>query len=209
MMRVNLADFRINYLYYLLPVDNMESVCRNGLLSHNNAHQRGLVRRDIADPRVNSLRANKDALGVPLHDYVPLYFTPKNPMLYRRREIQEDIAILCLDKDLLFREGVIFSDGNAASNRTRFFDDIQYLSILDWSCIRAVRWYGFPDGRRKRCAEVLVPNGIPFTDIQRIIVRNQQTLQEIDRALQTETSPESRARIRIEPEIQLRWYFEE
>ena len=201
MMRASLADFRVNYLYYLLPVENMESVCRNGLLSHNSAHRSGLVRRDIADPRVNSLRANKSALGRPLHDYVPLYFTPKNPMLYRRRAIQEDIAILCLDKDLLFQDGVIFSDGNAASNRTRFFDDIQYLSMLDWSCIRAVRWNGFPDGRRKRCAEVLVPDHVPFGDIQRIIVQSQQTLSEVNRAVENDTGSNSRARVRVEPEI--------
>lgn len=206
---VNLENYRINYLYYLLPVDNMESVCRRGLLSHNSVRQQGLAHRDIADQQVNNRRAGKEVFGRPLHDYVPLYFTPKNPMLYRRREMQEDIVILCLDKNLIFRDGAIFTDGNAASIRTAFYDDIRYISMLDWTCIRAVRWNGIPDGTRKRCAEVLVPNQVPFNDIQRIVVKGQRALSEVYLALQSKIDNDGDVRVQVEPEIQLRWYFED
>ena len=107
-----------------------------------------------------------------MHDYVPLYFNPRNPMLYRRKEIQDDIAILAVNRQALTWRGVWFTDGNAASNATKFYYDLDDLSRLDWNCIRAEYWNQYDDGTRKRCAEVLVPNVIYPRWIEAIIVRD-------------------------------------
>ena len=191
-------QYRINYLYYLVHVDNMLSIHRRGLLSHNVAHGRGFVTTDIADQDVVGRRAVKEVFGKPLHDYVPTYFTPKNPMLFRRREIQDDIVILCLDRDLLLQDGTIFSDGNAASGGTSFFNDLRFIGKLDFDCIRAERWSDFEDGRRKRCAEVLVPDGIPFDKIEQIVLRTEVTRPRLPDALQT----------RKNVLVDSRWYFD-
>ena len=199
MVRADFQRYKINYLYYLAHIDNIPSMCRHGLLSHNKAHGHGYVQEDIADPNVVSLRNEKVVFGRPLHDYVPLYFTPKNPMLYRRRNMQNRVAILCLDSDLLLLEDAVFSDGNAASLYTDFFNDLADLSKLDWDCIRSERWDSFLQGRRRRCAEVLVPGRIPFERVERIIVRTHGTRHELNASLSTGQQ--------VMAEVRPRWYF--
>ena len=189
--------YRIAYLYHLTHIANLRSIWDLGLLSHDRAHdQTGPV--DIADPQVIALRAELQdtVFGRALHDYVPLYFTPKNPMLYRRRAIQPELAMLCFSKDVLLLDGAVFTDGNAASRRTRFFDDYQRLDQLDWDCIRAVRWTEFPDGRRKRCAEVLVPDGLGREHLQLVAVSNAAAAQAAQDVL-------TRRPVRVEPT----WFF--
>ena len=176
----NYSRYRIDFLYHITHVDNMPSIREHGLLSHNAAQQAGLVSVDISDPNVQERRADKSVFGRPLHDYVPLYFNPKNPMLSVRRERQDNLVILFLDRELLVQDGVVFSDGNAASGPTNFFNDVSRLADLDWACIQEGYWNDYEDGTRIRCAEVLVPEAIPFTKIQSIRVRTAQTREHFD-----------------------------
>ena len=93
-------------------------------------------------------------------------------MLSRRREIQSKLAILCINKSALLFDGAVFTDGNAASRDTEFFGDCRHLDQLDWACIRAPYWNDFPDGKRKRCAEVLVPDRLGPEQFNGVIVSN-------------------------------------
>lgn len=173
------AEYRrygIEFLYHLTHVDNMPSILKHGLLSHNDA--RGLVMEDLSDLDVQDRRANHPPLDDrrPLHDYVCLYFNPRNPMLYRRREHQDDIVILCLDRRLLEQSSTFFTDGNAAAGATKFFNHPQDLAKLDWDYIQKREyWNNSEDGKRKRCAEILVPDAIPFDEVRRVCVRTDST----------------------------------
>ncbi len=149
----------IDYLYHMTYIDNLASIIENGLLSHNEAYRQGLIEADISDPDVQDIRANiKDPFhNRPLHEYVPLYFSPRNPMLYKRREIQEDIVILGLDPQILYESNILFTDGNAAASETFFYNDIQMLGQLPWKSIRARYWKDdIENGKRIKCAEVLI-----------------------------------------------------
>ena len=42
-------------------------------------------------------------------------------MLYKRKEMQEDIVILGLDPNLLFEPNILITDGNAAARETSFY----------------------------------------------------------------------------------------
>ena len=165
--------YGITFLYHLTHIENLQSIWNLGLLSHNRAHDQ-TDPRDIADPEVITIRSGRreTVFDRPLHDYVPLYFTPTNPMLSRRREIQSQLAILCISKSVLLFDGAVFTDGNAASADTRFFGDCGYLDQLDWACIRAPYWTDFLDGKRKRCAEVLVPERLGLEHLQCVVVSN-------------------------------------
>jgi ssDNA thymidine ADP-ribosyltransferase, DarT len=158
----------IDYLYHMTYIDNFASIIQNGLLSHNEAYRQGLIEADISDPNVQDIRANTvdPFYDRPLHDYVPLYFSPRNPMLYRRREIQEDIIILGLDPRLLSEPDIIFTDGNAAASETFFYTGISMLKQLPWNSIRARSWTDIEDGKRIKCAEVLVHSRIEPNRIQ-------------------------------------------
>ena len=195
------SRYGIDFLYHFTHVDNMPSIRERGLLSHNAAQQAGLVSADISDPNVQERRADKSVFGRPLHDYVPLYFNPKNPMLFVRRGIQDHLVILFFDRELLVQDGVVFTDGNAASDSTNFFTDVSRLDDLDWDCIRAEYWNDYPDGTRIRCAEVLVPDAIPFTKIQRIRVRTSATRDRFDLLMRETRSGQRPPPVGVEPDL--------
>lgn len=158
----------IKYLYHMTAISNLRSILEHGLLSHKEAHRLGLVMMDISDPEVQRRRDDKkDTIyNRFLHDYVPLYFSPRNPMLYRRREIQKNIVILEINPEVIFKANTVFSDGNAASKGTNFYNDVAMLDNLRWNIINALNWSDFPDGRRIKCAEVLV---YPKIDVKNLV----------------------------------------
>jgi hypothetical protein len=152
----HIRQFGITYLYHMTSITNLDSILRHTLLSHNEAHRRGLVSVDISDPDVQDRRSRKSIDNLPLHDYVCLYFSPRNPMLYRRKDQQLEIILLGIDPCVLLDEHTIFSDGNAASGPTHFYKGISQLAQLPWDVINAQYWTDFEDGKRMKCAEVLV-----------------------------------------------------
>lgn len=160
----------IDYLYHMTYIDNLTSIINNGLLSHNEAYRQRLIETDISDPNVQDIRARTvdPFYERPLHEYVPLYFSPRNPMLYRRQDIQEDIVILGLEAQLLCEANILFTNGNAAASRTIFYRGTQMLDQLPWDSIRARSWIDIEDGRRIKCAEVLVYPKIEPNRIQKI-----------------------------------------
>jgi hypothetical protein len=76
-------------------------------------------------------------------------------MLYRRREIQADIFILVISTQVLDHHQHVFTDGNAASRDT-FFSASRDVINNSIDVLHAKHWNDFEDGKRKRCAEVLV-----------------------------------------------------
>jgi hypothetical protein len=163
----------INALYHMTHVDNLLSILEYGLMAHGNAYQV----KDISNHQVNRRRSRCEPIyGYPIHSYVPFYINPKNAMLYALREMQDDIIILVFDKGVIEGRGVLFTDGNASSDETYFSNDLSKLSILlDWRVLRATKWNSFLDGRRKRMAEVLVPNRVGGDRLKKIICNTQAT----------------------------------
>ena len=194
---MELRSYGIRYLYHITHLRNLKSIATHGLLSHNRAHTAHSP-ADISGPDVQERRARRDPIyQKPLHDYVPLYFRARNPMLYRRRDRQSELAVLCVDRRVMQNPGVIFTDGNAASNRTSFYSDLTDLDKLDWDCLKAEYWPDFEDGGRKRCAEVLVPELIPFDAVGRIVVQNE------DARAAARAATSSHLDIPVKPE----WFF--
>ena len=197
MLDLRREPYKIEHLYHMTSVDNLRSIIEYGLLSHNRAHREGYVISDISLQEVNDRRGYKSVYGRPLHGYVPLYFNPRNPMLAYRRALQDNIAILYLDKSLLFQDDTVFADGNAANNATAFYRDLQDLDRLDWHCINypGNNWHIIENGRqvtrvenrRKRCAEVLIPDIIPAHFIEQVAVRTRATLLALDEIVKQQT----------------------
>lgn len=162
-----LNDFGISYLYHMTHKSNLENIMKNGLVSHNIAHSKGFIKTDISDTGVNNRRSK-------IHNFVPFYINPKNPMLYKRKKIQSDIIILCIDRKV-FQEDSKFTDGNAASNSTKFYSHINDLEKLNWSIINSNYWNDFIDGKRIRCAEILIANDVRTENIKKIFCFNSET----------------------------------
>ena len=173
----------IQSVFHITKVDNLLGIAQFGLQSRNRAWSLHNP-TDISLPSVQYLRQDKrdPIYDRPLHDYVPLYFRARNPMLYRLKTQQPRLSVLYVDSKVLLGARVVFTDGNAASKETKFFNGLDDLRQIDWDCLQAENWTSFPDGKRKRCAEVLVPDQVPYDLISRVVVSNNKAKDESEEA---------------------------
>lgn len=178
----NNQAFNISKIEHMVHHKNLENVLRSGLLSHKLAHEQGLIKEDISMPEVQNLRSNKQIqVGdrvFQLHEFVPFYFNTRNPMLYRRRNIQNELVILCVDASVLNQEHTIFSDGNAANRPTKFFKGSSNLPNVPFELIFGGSWNSEDEAVkkenvRKMCAEVLVYPSVSVDLIRAIVCPNQ------------------------------------
>lgn len=156
-------------LWHMTSRENVATIMQNGLLSRHQMQQSALEMVDISDATVQNHRVAKGARnGMTLHDYVPLYLRAQNPMLFCRRSHNPTLCLLEIDLHACLQEGVLFTDGNAASRGTCFYDRLSDLRFLDWEALNASYWNDVQDGKRKRCAEVLVPHHLSAGFIVRV-----------------------------------------
>lgn len=152
-------------LYHFTHITNLRGIREHGLLSQRAMALRGLRAVDISDPDVQRWRDRPEPIfGCPIHEYVPLYFNPKNAMLYKRRELRMELVILAVPLVKAQEHVYIFTDGNAASGSTVFSLDMETSKTSD-AVLKAGYWSELPDGKRRRCAEVLVHEQVPMADI--------------------------------------------
>ncbi len=150
----------VKELHYIVPIANVASIVRHGLMSHNKAKR--LIHRSVAMVEIQEKRDRKVVPGgLPLHDYVNLYFCARNPMLFKRREQHEELCVLRISTAVLDLPGAVISDGNAASGWTAFYPSPSGLAELNPEDLFAERWTD-PDPilewnkKRRKCAELLV-----------------------------------------------------
>jgi len=172
--------FKVSCIYHITHRNNINRILEKGILSHSESHRLGLNSIDISDPGAQRWRERSDnPHGKKIHEFAPFYINPKNPMLYVRRNLQNELCIL--EISLLALEGnqYLITDGNAASRDTQFFDSVESLNGLPWDVLCAKYWNDFSDGRRKRCAEVLIYPKVSPNMIHRIHCCSQETLNSI------------------------------
>jgi hypothetical protein len=157
--------------FLMCHLDNLESILRLGLLAKRNLGGMRPAPRSIAEPDVQALRANiflLDQAGRrPLQDYVPLYFAVRTPMLYSRREIQDEIALIEMVPDVLDSSGVVCSDGNAAAQGLQFDSrgvraqvDVSVVRTPDGTCERRYQPAGYAPPARPRSGFYAGPHAL-------------------------------------------------
>ena len=160
------------YLFYMAPRKNAPWIALSGVFSYNriNTSDFSQFLQSIADPFVNNRRDSLQIEEKPLHDYVPLYWATHTPMQYVVKLPQDQLVFFVLEAaQILKLSGVITTDGNAASNDTKFFRGDGALPHLDWEIIQTPNCWS-REYKRKKCAEVLVPDKIEPTLIRQICV---------------------------------------
>src|SRR5438034_5534392 len=89
---------RVTELYYISDVRNLPSIAKSGLLCHSAAAKVAHV--SVANEDVQARRARLTVpKGLSLHEYVNLYFNPRNAMLYTlvRNTPPQGLCVLGLD----------------------------------------------------------------------------------------------------------------
>lgn len=173
-----LRSHRIDSIWYISHVENLASILEHGILSNSKSREIITNSTDISDPGAQRWRDRKESVySRSIHDYTPLYLNVRNPMLYVKRKINSSLCLIEVSVEIINTRKCVISDGNAASRETKFYaKDNQDLNIF-WDVLSAEYWSNFPDGKRKRCAEVLVYPCVDKQFIRRIHFHSYDTLQ--------------------------------
>jgi len=177
----------VEALYYICHIENLPSIIKDGILCYNKAQK--LKHQVIHDPFVQERRKNKKIpAGGRLHDYANLYFNPRNAMMYKKKDLHQEICILIIDPKILNATNVIISDMNASSDYARFYSpkeldklDGELIFARDWRHSNPIEYW-----RRKSavCAEVLVPNFVPSTFIIGVYVSCNESRERVTHLLE-------------------------
>ena len=121
----------VKELHYITHIDNLRSISQYGILCYRKAKK--VLRQSIADPEIQKRREKVVIPGGKrkLHDYVNLYFNARNPMMFKRKDMHEELAVLRIDSAILDEFEVVISDGNAASDYAKFHTSPGGLKYLD------------------------------------------------------------------------------
>lgn len=153
-------------LHFITPYENVASICKLGLLSNDLSVE--VPHDSVALEGVQDLREGVQVAGRRLHSYANLYFWARNPMLYRRYQVEgrRDLCVLSVATAVLDLPNVVVTDRNAAKSWHRAeYASTNGLAIVDRERTFA-QWWTHADQleyeRRKTAtqAEVLVPDRI-------------------------------------------------
>lgn len=170
-----MRSFPPEELYYISHINNLQSILKNGILSHEGIARLGLKYTPIYDKNVVSIRKDKSTPAkLSLWHYANLYFQPRNPMMYSvvHANQKENLVVISASKKVLYEPGAFITDGNAANAPTQFYSPAEGLKVLgrQWSIIRN-EWWNKEDGsKRKIMSECLVPNRVKSDHINSLYV---------------------------------------
>ncbi|HXG43004.1 MAG TPA: DarT ssDNA thymidine ADP-ribosyltransferase family protein [Dehalococcoidia bacterium] len=184
----------IQNLYYITHINNLPSILRRGILCHERVINERIPYSPIYDEEIMALRRAKVAPdGRSLWTFVNLYFNARNAMLYR--VIVEcgtdNLAVLAIRRDVVEREGVFISDGNAAHQESRILPKLDGLrAISNIKGILERPWWASADGSKRRMmAECLIPDVVEPTNIVCVYVASNNVLTHVKTLLQREGVP--------------------
>lgn len=159
---------------------------RDGLHAPNCTPDDGMAYKTIHDVDIQSHRRVKQISCGPcgvIHDYIPFYFGPLNPMMLQLKtgqvegyfEGQEPMVYLVSTAQEVRDSGTgfVFSDGHGIAAFTSWFDDLADLDKIDWHMVNERYWADNVDDmdrQRRKQAEFLVYKYCDWSLIHEIVV---------------------------------------
>lgn len=160
--------YQVWVAHHMTHIDNLRPILLSGELRSYNL-MRGQSYRNLANEDVQAGRAAIVVPGPqkPLHDYVPLYLGFKTPMVAINQGHNEDLLFLRFSLDILATPGSVVCDGNARSQASTFylFNGPDVFSKIDIAAIRSVKYAKDPELKRKKQAEILIPDRLPVAQM--------------------------------------------
>lgn len=177
----------IKELYYITHIDNLSSILKRGILSHELVEsQKVECTRIYADDIVKKRRKIKTPDGRNLWSFANLYFKPRNPMLYRVVFFGEstdanDIAVLGVQMSVLNRPDIFISTGNAAHSLSDILTASEGRKILSQIKKNTDKkyWTDESGSKRKIMAECLVPGMVPSQFITEVYVASHEAAEKV------------------------------
>jgi len=166
----------IQNLYHISPIENLQSILREGIFSYAEVQRRGIPFTPIYNASIVETRQQRTAPdGKSLWHFANLYFQPRNAMLYRvvKERKEKGVIVLALKPQVLEIASFI-SVGNADSPLSVILPKDEGLRTLQekeiWECLQR-EWWAQEDGsKRLMMSECLIPERVPPEYIQTIYV---------------------------------------
>lgn len=177
------GSIRDRWIVHFTHVSNLSTIANTGRLACDTTARAGLLQMEVGDPAIKEARRRRKVPvgpGGSIGEYVPFYFAPRSPMMYRIACDHRDGVpgrYAGGDRPLVYLAATIgavvdaglgwaATDGNAANATTAFTAELGELgSMVDWPLMVAARWNnteGDPDRQRRRMAEFLVHGEVPI-----------------------------------------------
>jgi hypothetical protein len=178
----------IRELYYITHIANLDSILKKGIFSHERIIAEKMPYTPIYNKQIIERRKQKKAPnGKSLWSFANLYFNARNPMLFKIRcdRSVDDVAILGISPELLNRQDIFVTTGNAAHSQT----EIKSIAEARKSLPRIVseteiEYWRVTDGtKRKIMAECLVPELVPPEMIRSVYVASHAARAKIEKRL--------------------------
>jgi hypothetical protein len=176
-IEARLAAEHIDWLYHFTSVENLPGIAQQqALCSTQFLGDHGLA---PMSPGGNALSLVLDGHHGTL-DFVHIYFTPYTPMAYRKKR-DRHICWFVLKPAVADRDGVEFTDCNAAANVHQQVAGSAGLELLDFAILRGTPQPGSADWKKRVQAELLAPSQVPMSLVQEIAFVSRASLEEGER----------------------------
>jgi hypothetical protein len=88
-------------------------------------------------------------------------------MLYKRKDMAEEICVLAVDASILNDPNCILSDRNAATDLVKFYPASEGVNQIDFGKVFAQYWihddpYEHLNHKAIKCAEILIPQRVSY-----------------------------------------------
>jgi hypothetical protein len=192
--------FQTTWIYHITHIQNLPKILESGKLVCKNSLREEAV--DISLGNVQRKRSAKEVVLPPggrLHDYVPFYFAPRSPMLFKNHRCactenykpqHEIIHLVTTAEHAANRHAFVFYDHHAISYRAKPYHRLTDLTAIEWDLFfeppiigeYAKYWQNKDDPRNPkwnyreevRQAEFLVYRELPWQEILKIGVLNSE-----------------------------------
>lgn len=209
------------WIYHFTHIDNLASIQAAGCLSCDAVARRGRMSTEVGAKDIKDSRRQRTIPidpGGHVGDYVPFYFAPRSPMMYRiacdHRDSIPDryqggdtpLVYLVTTVRAVLEAGLtwVAADGNAATATTEFTSDPDDLiNMIDWPLMKAERWNSTPedpDRQRRRQAEFLIFRELPLALVRWVGVQSDRYTSQVGKLL-ADHAPGPRIVVRP------RWYY--
>lgn len=188
------TEHKHRFAYHFTLIENLDSILTEGILSTNKKNKENILHNDIANQEIQLRRSKMTVTKGPggvVHDYVPLYFAKRTPMLLsliKSKNIDQiDVVYLAIKIDRILDDDVVFSDASANTViPPNFYAKPKSLSKLYWPIIDSWDWtYSEEHGEKnKKMAEMLIHEKIKITDISHIVVWNNTYKEHVEEKLE-------------------------
>ncbi|MGW2623122.1 MULTISPECIES: type II toxin-antitoxin system toxin DNA ADP-ribosyl transferase DarT [Micromonospora] len=208
-------------ILHFTHIDNLPGIAKTGRLLADSAVGAQLA-VNVGAVEIKARRRERQVPCPPggvVADYVPFYFAPRSPMMFRIACDHRDGKSGCYrggDDPLIYLvssvervhesgRGWAASDGNCAVGLTRFSAELTELdALVDWPLLDAQVWKDVPDDMdrmRRRAAEFLVHREFPVDLLVGYAVRTKDRQEQVRQVFRDAGM--------IEPYVGVRpsWYY--